>query len=46
MKSRIAGTNVRSLFCMLILSILPGLLLAQTTDRLDILFIAIDEMND
>ena len=46
MTKRIVGTSIQSLLFAAILSTLPGLLLAQTADRPDILFIAIDDMND
>ena len=46
MTTRIVGTSIRSLLLAAILSTLPGLLFAQAADRPDILFIAIDDMND
>ena len=46
MATRIAGTSFRSLLLATVLSTLPGLLIAQSADRPDVLFIAIDDMND
>ena len=46
MTTRIAGTSIQALFLAAVLSTLPGLLFAQAADRPDILFIAIDDMND
>ena len=46
MTTRTAGGGIRSLLLAALLCTLPGLLFAQTADRPDILFIAIDDMND
>ena len=45
-QAKFATTGIRGLFLAAVLSAVPGLLLGQTAERPDILFISIDDLND